>query len=106
MLLPRISNRTIKLRARRTSPTRPALLVGPSRLLRGEKVRDPNINRPRDQSPECGLLVANAVFITQNVTATRYRHLDGGRLYRVVPVTLVMRTAAPSNQTTHPAFTS
>src|SRR6266550_1213491 len=80
MLRPTISNRTIKLRARRTSPTRPALLVGPSRLLRGDKVRDPNVNRPRDQSPECGLLVAIAVFITQSATSNRQSHRAGGRL--------------------------
>src|SRR6266404_5368986 len=83
MLRPTISNRTIKLRARRTSPTRPALLVGPSRLLRGDKVRDSNVNGPRDQSPECGLLVAITVFITQSATSNRQGHPDGGRLYRV-----------------------
>ena len=58
MLRPMISNRPTALRARRISPTRPALLVGPSRLLRRDEVRDPQIDRPRDQSPECGLLVA------------------------------------------------
>jgi len=49
-----ISNRLIRLRARRTFPTRPALLVGPSRLLRGEKVQDPSSDGPRNQSPERG----------------------------------------------------
>src|SRR5713226_4245031 len=108
MQRPMISIRTIKFRVRRTSPTRPALLVGPSRLLRGDKVRDPNVNRPRDQSPECGLLVAVAVFITQSATSNPFqappaRSAPGSSR---VSVTRVMRTAAPSNQTTHPAFTS
>src|SRR5258708_19846317 len=66
-------NRPIKLRARRTSPTRPALLVGPSRLLRGDKVRDPNIDGPRDPSPECGVLVATAVAITQSAISNPFQ---------------------------------
>jgi len=73
MLRPMISNRTIERRARRTSPMRPALLVDPSRLLRGDKVRDPNNDRPRDQSPECGLLVAIAVAITQSAPSNPFQ---------------------------------
>lgn len=57
-----ISNRMIKLRARQIFPKRSALLVGPSRLLRGDKVRGPHIERPRDQSTEWGLLVRNRRF--------------------------------------------
>src|SRR4030081_3671231 len=98
MLRPTISNRTIELRARRTSPTRPALLVGPSRLLRGDKVRGPNINRPRDQSPECGLLVASAVFITQRATSDPFQapeRLPPGSSR--MPATRVMRTAVQPN---------
>src|SRR5450631_3307761 len=50
MRRPTISNRPITLRARRISPTRPARLVGPSRLLRRDEVRNPHTNGPRDQS--------------------------------------------------------
>lgn len=49
---PRISNQPLTLRARRISPTRPARLVGPSRLLRRDEVRNPHTNGPRDQSFE------------------------------------------------------
>jgi hypothetical protein len=52
MQRPTISNRPITLRARRISPTRPARLVGPSRLLRRDEVRNPRTNGPRDQSFE------------------------------------------------------
>jgi hypothetical protein len=49
---PTILNRPITLRARRISPTRPARLVGPSRLLRRDEVRNPHTNGPRDRSFE------------------------------------------------------
>src|SRR6266436_1891666 len=52
MQRPTISNRPITLRARRISPTRPARLVGPSRLLRRDEVRNPHTNGPRNQSFE------------------------------------------------------
>src|SRR6267378_3341131 len=102
MLRPMILNRPIKLRARRTSPTRPALLVGPSLLLRGDKVRDPNIDRPRDPSPECGVLVATAVAITQSAISNPSSHRNGGLPDRVEYLSgaLVMMTTASSNQTT------
>src|ERR1700730_5008164 len=41
MLRPTISDSPTGLRARRTFPTPPALLVGPSRLLRGDGIGDP-----------------------------------------------------------------
>jgi hypothetical protein len=52
MRRPTISNQPITLRARRISPTRPARLVGPSRLLRRDEVRNPHTSGPRDQSFE------------------------------------------------------
>src|ERR1700687_3076036 len=73
MQRPTILNRLITLRARRISPTRPARLVGPSRLLRRDEVRSPHTNRPRDQSPECGVLVAIAAAITQSATSNPFQ---------------------------------
>src|SRR6266853_486621 len=98
MLRPTISNRTIKLRARRTSPTRPALLVGPSRLLRGDKVRDPNVNGPRDQSPECGLLVAFAVFISQRAGPQLHLVEDSTGRILCVQRNIQSSTGAPLTQ--------
>jgi len=73
MQRPTILNRLITLHARRISPTRPARLVGPSRLLRRDKVRSPHTNGPRDQSPECEVLVAIAVAITQSATSNPFQ---------------------------------
>src|ERR1700730_112877 len=73
MQRPTILNRLITLRARRISPTRPARLVGPSRLLRRDEVRSRHTNRPRDQSPECGVLVAIAAAITQSATSNPFQ---------------------------------
>jgi len=72
MQRPTILNRPITLRARRISPTRPARLVGPSRLLRRDKVRNPHTSGHRDQSPECGVLVAIAVAITQSAISNPF----------------------------------
>src|SRR5258707_9743931 len=107
MLRPTTSNRTIKLPARRTSPTRPALLVGPSRLLRGDKVQDLNVNRRGDQSRECGADCRNCGLhhAKHNLDPLQ---VSGRRapISSRIPVTRVMRTAVPSNQATHPALTS
>src|ERR1700687_1890886 len=107
MQRPTILNRLITLRARRISPTRPARLVGPSRLLRRDEVRSPHTNRPRDQSPECGVLVAIAAAITQSATSNPFLP-PNGLLDRVEYLSgaLVMMTTASSNQTSLPAFTS
>src|SRR5450631_3152142 len=86
MQRPTISNRPITLRARRISPTRPARLVGPCRLLRRDEVRNPHTNGPRDQSPECGVLVAITVAIMQSANLkpqTLSSHRNDGLLDRV-----------------------
>ncbi len=77
------------------------------RLLRGDKVQDLNVNRPGDQSPECGAACRNCRLhhAKHNLDPLQ---VSGRRapISSRIPVTRVMRTAVPSNQATHPALTS
>src|SRR6476620_11402125 len=108
MQRPTILNRLITLRARRISPTRPARLVGPSRLLRHDKVRSARTNGPRDQSPECGCLPQLPLPSHKPQLQTLASHRNGELLDRVEYLSgaLVMMTTASSNQTSLPACTS
>jgi hypothetical protein len=59
MLRPTISNSPTGLRARRIFPTPPALLVGPSWLLRGDDVGDPRLDRSAIDHLDVGSLSDN-----------------------------------------------
>jgi len=70
MLRPTISDSQTGHRARRISPTPPALLVGPSWLLRGDDAAGTRPERSRYRSPWCGSPVKPTVSMTQKRTPT------------------------------------
>jgi hypothetical protein len=110
MLRPAISNSPTRRRARRTSPRPPALLVGPSRLLRGDGIGDPRL---KGRALSITLMwVArqnNRLRDTQaQIDRTPAIYLEGlfpDRISNIVRRSLTMMTAS-SDQTTYPAFTS